>query len=289
MSSKLYRYNRYRDIEIDLGRLGPAASLPQDFSRLVQEEYLRWARRLARSRDRFTAVMWLSLPKSHVPLMSCLLEEPLRFSIHHANSARIMLVKTHPDSRGDAEIPSYGTHYVKVECVVVEQFTQRVLMVRDRICVTRAERASNVAPEWQKDSALKLVSGSSETGEFFADAAVREVYEETGIRATFKCLIGCGNRLRTRFDRDEVIMGCLLYAEQGQRPRADGMEVSDALWCDANDASERCTPMCREWISAAYACNPDYAIRSHTIDLFRGKPHTMDFFVPRITTIIKPC
>lgn len=283
MPSK-YRYNRYRDLEIDLGCLGPASTEPREFAKTVGDEYDRWAHRLDRSRDRFTAVMWLSLPKSHARFLQCLVDEPLRFSLHHANNARIMLVKTHPDSVGKTEVPSYGTHYVKVECVVVEDATQRVLMVRDRICATRAERAAEGAPEWAKDSALKLVSGSSETGEFFADAAVREVMEETGIRARFGSLIGCGNRLKTRFDRDEVIMGCLMHAEAGQKPRADGSEVCDAMWCEASDAAERCTPMSREWIAAAYACKPDYAVRSHTDDLFRGRPHSMDFFVPRLRT-----
>jgi 8-oxo-dGTP pyrophosphatase MutT (NUDIX family) len=283
MPSK-YRYNRYRDLEIDLGCLRPAATDPHDFAKVVKEEYDRWARRLDRSRDRFTAVMWLSLPKSHAKFLQCLVGDPMHFSLHHANNARVMLVKTHPDSRGETEVPSYGTHYVKVECVVVEDVTLRVLMVMDRICATRAERAADNAPNWQKDSALKLVSGSSETGEFFADAAVREVYEETGIRARFGSLIGCGNRLRTRFDRDEVIMGCLLHAEKGQKPHADGSEVSEAMWCEAAEAAERCTPMSREWIAAAHACKPDYAERSHTDDLFRGKPHAMDFFVPRMRT-----
>ena len=273
-----YRYNRYRDLEVDLSHLASPSADPKHFAKLVGVEYDRWARRLDRSRERFTAVMWLSLPKSHAALLACLLEMPLRFSLHHANSARIMLVKTHPDSRGEAEVPSYGTHYVKVECVVVEDATNRVLMVRDRIC---AERAKSVGRH-DSDSNLKIVSGSSETGEFFADAAEREVMEETGVRARFGCLIGCGNRLRTRFDRDEIIMGCLLRADKGQRPKADGGEVCEASWCDAAEAAERCTPMSREWLAAAHACRPDYAVRSHTDDLFRGKPHSMDFFVPRL-------
>lgn len=283
MPSK-YRYNRYRDLEINVACIATPSTNVKDLADIIKKEYDRWAARLSKSRERFTAVMWLNLPKSLVQFTSCLVEDPLNFSMHHATSSRVMLVKTHPESRGRTEIPSYGTHYVKVECVVVEDETQRVLMVRDRICTSRALQEVAGTHEWQKDSALKLVSGSCETGEFFADAAVREVKEETDVCARFACLIGCGNRLKTRFDRDEVVMACLLYAERGQTPRADGSEVSHAIWCNAEEASEKCTPMSREWLAAAHACKPDYAERLRTEDLFRGKPHFMDFYVPRLRT-----
>jgi len=213
--------------------------------------------------------MWLNVPKDFSRVVPWLIDNEPKFTLHHANSSRIMLVKTHYLSRGRAQIPSYGTHYLKVECVVLEESTGRILMVRERIGTS---------------SALKLVSGSCEAGEFFADAAMREVREESGIHCRFGCLIGCGNRIRTRFDRDEIIMGCLLFAEQGQNPRADGSEVSEAIWSDPKSAYEACTPMTREWIRAAQGCKVDYNVRFHTNDLFRGHPHTMDFFCPQNRT-----
>lgn len=265
-----YRYNRYRDLEIDVFRLLGDPADKMAFQEAIAIEYDRWANKLLGSREKYTAVMWLNVSKAIAHVLPWLLE--MQFSMHHANSSRIMLVKTHPASKGDSQIPSYGTHYVKVECVVVEETTRRVLMVRERIGT---------------DSALKLVSGSCEAGEFFADAAMREVHEETGVRARFNSLMGCGNRLRTRFDRDEVIMGCLLFAEPGQRPRADGEEVSEARWCDIPEIEGQCTPMSREWLAAAHASKPDYAERLHTDDLFRGRPHSMDFFVPRLKTTVR--
>ena len=258
-----YRGNRYRDLEIDISRL--VFSNADEFIAVIRAEYDKWARKLQYSRERFTAVMWLNVPKSHARVVPWLLEDEPRFSVHHANASRFMMVAPHYASNGRAQIPSYGTHYVKVECVVIEDGTGKILMVRERIGT---------------DSALKIVSGSAEAGEFFADAAMREVSEETGIVSRFGSLIGCGNRLKTRFDRDEIIMGCLLFAQGGQVPRPDGSEVSEAAWFDPRDIITICTPMAREWIAAANACNVEYQRRCHTFDLFRGKTHLMDFFVP---------
>ena len=260
-----YRYNRYRDLEIDVSRLDIRPNDRAHFEQVIKSEYDKWASKLDRSRERFTAVMWLNVAKSISHVVPWLID--MHYEMHHATTCRIMFVRVHPDSRGTAQIPSYGTHYVKVECVVVEEGTRRVLMVRERIGT---------------ESSLKLVSGSSEAGEFFADAAMREVYEETGIRCRFGSLIGCGNRLRTRFDRDEIIMGCLLYAVPLQIPKADGSEVSQAAWFEVDQICDTCTPMAREWLAAAHACQPDYAERIHTDDLFRGHSHSMDFYVPRL-------
>ena len=259
-----YRYNRYRDLEIDVSRL-QFADDRESFLHVIRQEFDKWAGRLNHSRERFTAVMWYNVPKEVSRVVPWLIDSDPAIRMHHANANRIMFVRPHPSSHGSAQIPSYGTHYVKVECVVLEEGTGRVLMVKERIGA---------------DAPFKNVSGSSESGEFFADAAMREVGEETGVRTRFVCLFGCGNRLRTRFDRDEIIMGCLLIAEQGQMPRADGTEVSLADWFDPSIAISTCTPMAREWLMSANACDMGHNRRSHTRDIFRGDPHSMDFFVP---------
>ena len=260
-----YRYNRYRDLEIDISRL--VFIDQQSFLAVIDDEFNKWAGKLSHSRERFTAVMWLSIPKDFARVVAWLIDSDSRFILHHATANRIMIVRTHPSSHGRAQIPTYGTHYVKVECVVIEEVTGKVLMVKERIGT---------------DSTFKLVSGSVEAGEFFADAAMREVHEETGIDCRFSCLIGCGNRIHTRFDRDEIIMGCLLFARQGQIPKADGSEVSAANWFEPLSIIDTCTPMAREWLAAANACQITYNVRYHTKDLFRGPPHTMDFYVPRV-------
>lgn len=258
-----YRYNRYRDLEIDVSRL--SFTDQRSFMSVIAEEYDKWASRLDRSRERFTALMWLNVPKESSRVVPWLVDGEPRFRIHHATAGRIMFVRPHPSGSGGSQVPSYGTHYVKVECVVIEEETGRVLLVKERL---------------GSDTAFKNVSGSTEVGELFADSAMREVMEEAGVRTRFVCLLGCSNRLRTRFDRDEIMMGCLLYAYPGQFPKADGSEVSEADWYEPSKAMSICTQMSGEWLHAANACYIGHNQRTHTRDIFRGPPHTMDFFVP---------
>ena len=259
-----YRYNRYRDLEIDVSRLGPWSTL-REFEDIVRDEFRSWSSRLDSSFEKHTAVMWLNVPVEMSDVLAVLLTMEPKFIVHHANRYRFMLVCANRPQT--AQIPSYGTHYVKVECIVVERNTNRVLAVRERL-----DTASK---------SVKFVTGSAEAGEFIADAAMREVLEETRVKATFFCLAGCGNRLRTRFDRDEIIVGCLLFADEGQHPSPDGSEVREAQWMDVTEFSNTCTPMSREWLNAASRCREECMHRKHTSDLFRGHPYTMDFFVSR--------
>jgi 8-oxo-dGTP pyrophosphatase MutT (NUDIX family) len=260
-----YRWNRYRDIEIDVSRLGQFTG-EVDFCDIIRQEHDKWYSKLKYPRVQDMAVMWLNVPKEFSRVVPWLLAMCPPFILHHANSQRIMLVRpANPRSR--SQIPAYGTHYVKVECVVVEENTGRVLMVRERL--------------GSAEAVIKLVTGATDTGEFVAVSAEREVWEETGVRANTVSLVGCGNRLRTRFDRDEIIFGLLLYAKEGQTPKPDGFEVRDAMWMTVSEATSHCTAMAREWLAAASASRTINVPRTNVTDLFRGHPHTMDFFVPR--------
>lgn len=259
-----YRYNRYRDVEIDISKL--TFNNESEFCEVIRQEHDKWYSKLKYPRVQDMAVMWLNVPKDYARVVPLLLAMNPPFVLHHANSQRIMLVRqANPRAGRRCQIPSYGTHYVKVECVVVEEYTGRILMVRERL-------GSN--------SALKLVTGSTDAGEFVADSAEREVWEEASIRCRAVSLVGCGNRLHTRFDRDEIIMGVLLFAQQGQIPRADGYEVKEAAWYNVADVQSYCSSMAREWIAAAAASKNIHIPRVNTVDIFRGSPHTMDFFVP---------
>ena len=108
-----YRYNRYRDLEIDVSRLDIRPNDRAHFEQVIKSEYDKWASKLDRSRERFTAVMWLNVAKSISHVVPWLID--MHYEMHHATTCRIMFVRVHPDSRGTAQIPSYGTHYVKVE------------------------------------------------------------------------------------------------------------------------------------------------------------------------------
>jgi 8-oxo-dGTP pyrophosphatase MutT (NUDIX family) len=258
-----YKYNRYRDVEIDVSRL--AFTNETEFVGLIQTEFSKWYDRLKYPRIQDTAVMWLSIPKDYARVVPWLLAFSPPFILHHANEHRIMMVRpANPSKR--SQIPCYGSHYVKVEAVVVEENTGRVLIVQERI---------------GSDTAVKSVTGSCEAGEFVSTAAEREVWEETKIKSKAISLIGVSNRIHTRFDRDEVTFGILLFAPEGQVPQADGFEVRSAAWSDIKEASATCTPMSREWLAAASASKGIDMPKVVGKDIYRGQGYCCEWYTPR--------
>jgi ADP-ribose pyrophosphatase YjhB (NUDIX family) len=183
------------------------------------------------------------------------------FKIHHATQDKgFVLARANNPEKCD--IPLYGTHYIRVECVVIEKTTGNLLIIR--------ENTGTV-------SGIKLVTGSVEPGEYMGSAAEREVREETGIKAEFVGIVGMGHRLRTRFDKDELLVGCLLHAPEGQTPLApNGGEISYAAWTKPERAAEVCNPMAKTWLSIVSRMRHQQPLARAVIPDFRGRGFTME-------------
>lgn len=267
-TGQLRRYNRYQDVEID------AALLPHDelgkFLRALSDEESKWLRRLGhRARGssqqyvRNGALFWLRVPVTLSHLLPSLLGTGV-FAVHHATSEYIMLVKG-PGDQGSISPPPYGTHYSRVECVVLDPGDGYVLVVHERIGTM--------------DACRKLVTGSVDLGEYIEAAAEREVMEETGVRARFKGVLGIVNRIGTRFGRDEILVGCLLEADPpGQAPIARSDEINAVEWVSPYEVANH-SIMGRRWIVAAANMamlgRHEGALQSNVLPDFRGHGHQM--------------
>lgn len=250
-----YRWNRYHDLEIDLARfrVGTEAELAD----LIWTEMGRWGSRIRGRRGEYAAVLWIRIPERCSHFLPWFLGHS--FTMHHAVRDHIMVVKPRSPR---AVIPLYGTHYMRVECVVVEQGTGNILMVRERI---------------GPDASLKLVTGSVDLNEYISKAATREVREEAGVSCSLVGMLGMGNRLGTRFGRDEILVGVLLSAPPGQTPRGDGEETCDAVWVPPHEALARGSAAAREWIIAS--SQSDHILKCGYLSDFRGPPHRMEVFL----------
>jgi len=253
------RWNRYHDLEIDLSRF--RVDTETELSKLMKEETGKWESRIRGRRGEYAAVLWVRIPERSSHLLSWFLRHS--YTMHHAVASHVMVVR--PKS-SRAVIPLYGTHYTRVECVVMEQGTGRILMVREQI---------------GPDSSLKLVTGSVDLNEYISKAAMREVKEETGVTCTLVGLLGLGNRLGTRFGRDEILVGVLLSAAQGQVPRGNGSETYDATWTSPEEALARGSLSAREWLIAAE--QQKQILCCGYLNDFRGPPHRMEVFLPSST------
>ncbi|KAI4888102.1 hypothetical protein NFI96_018446, partial [Prochilodus magdalenae] len=173
------------------------------FSSVLRDSLSQW-----RSDGRIA--VWL-----YVPLAQCRLAEVAAlhgFTFHHA--LRDMAVLSLWMGPGESRLPGYATHQVGVAvlwvcleqssvCVLSEKdssccggyFTSKLLLVyvvwRDeRAVVNEANGKVLVVQDKNKTvNAWKFPGGLSNLGENIGATAVREVFEETGVRSEFRSLL----------------------------------------------------------------------------------------------------
>ena len=84
---------------------------------------------------------------------------------------------------------------------------------------------------------LQLPGGLSNLGEDFHHTAVREVWEETGIRASFDHVIGIRHYHGMAFDRSDLYVICKMKAETDEIS-LDPHELAAAAWMPVEEFSE---------------------------------------------------
>ncbi|XP_017312189.1 nucleoside diphosphate-linked moiety X motif 6 isoform X1 [Ictalurus punctatus] len=143
-------------------------NLPADVTEAAFSELLRESVCVWRSEGR--VAVWLRVPLCRSRLAEAAALQG--FTFHHAVRDEAVLSLWMGD--GESRLPSYATHQVGVAGAVVNQSNGKVLVVQDK------NRAKNM---W------KFPGGLSNPSENVGDTAVREVFEETGIRSEFRSLV----------------------------------------------------------------------------------------------------
>jgi 8-oxo-dGTP pyrophosphatase MutT (NUDIX family) len=118
------------------------------------------------------------------------------FKFHHAKEERAMLYRWLPTVE-TCNMPPYAHTNLGVGAVVLNDQTQEILVVKDKHGIS--------ATNW------KLPGGYVESKEDIASAVEREVLEETGIVATFKCLLAFRHAHYSAFGCSDIyIISCLV-------------------------------------------------------------------------------
>jgi ADP-ribose pyrophosphatase YjhB (NUDIX family) len=171
-------------------------------------------------RDMNKSSVWVEVPMSRARLIEDMQEHGFKF--HHAEGT---MAKLNLWLRQEipSKVPEYATHHLGVGAVVINS--------RDEILCIR-ELRQNFMP-------YKIPTGLSERGESIAEAAEREVLEETGIRAKFDSILSFRQTHGMAHDRSDIFFVCLLnpVEEKGKIPIPvpQACEIAEAKWLSLSE------------------------------------------------------
>ena len=177
---------------------------PEQFARHLDNS-------LTACREADYKLIWLELPRSAAALVPIAVS--VGFSFHHAEPDMVMM--TLP-MQADAFIPHYATHNVGGGGVVIDD-RRRLLVVNERY---RRDRSKPY---------YKLPGGSLDPQEDLAEAVVREVAEETGVRCEFQGVVSIRHRHQFRFGRSDFYIVCRLRPLTNEL-RRDPREIEECRW-----------------------------------------------------------
>uniref|UniRef100_H0YUW5 Nucleoside diphosphate-linked moiety X motif 6 n=1 Tax=Taeniopygia guttata TaxID=59729 RepID=H0YUW5_TAEGU len=158
------RTDKFGGVSVNLGELRGSPRLERAaFGRWLRESVSQW-------RDEGRVAVWLHVPILQSSLVAVAASQG--FAFHHAEqgSSTLTLWLGEEPSR----LPGFATHQLGVAGAVLDERTGKVLVVQDRNKTINA---------W------KFPGGLSNPGEDIGDTAVREVFEETGIKSEFKSIL----------------------------------------------------------------------------------------------------
>ena len=172
--------NRFNGVEVTADRL-PAD--PAEFRRRLDFSLGVW-------RQEGRGVVWLELPIPRAALVPPATEAG--FTYHHAAEDSLSLVCR---LKPDALVPSFATHFIGAGAVVLNE-RQELLVVNE------LHRRDLSRPYY------KLPGGALQPGEHLVNAVIREVFEETGVRAKFDSLVCFRHWHGYRWNKSDIYFIC---------------------------------------------------------------------------------
>lgn len=205
----------FSSLRLDL--TGAAAPAPADLASFVHNSLPRW-----RTHGVNAVFLKLALPQ-HAHLLAALCG-PGGFEVHHARGLECTIFQWLPQHT-PCKVPPYASSQVAVGGVCLDA-RGRVLLIRERH-----------APA----SAWKFPGGMSDLGENIPDCAVREVYEETGVRTRFEGLLALRHMHGAAFGVSDLYCLALLRpllpgasaSALDAEVAIDPGEIAEGAWCDA--------------------------------------------------------
>ncbi|KAM9959186.1 hypothetical protein ACTFIR_000244 [Dictyostelium discoideum] len=165
--------------------------------------------------------IWIEIPETNSILIPTLVENG--FSFHHCQSNYIMLTKWLPMGEPN-KLPHYTSHFIGCGGVVINERNEILLIT-----------------EKQRPDKWKIPGGANDPGEDICETAVREVWEETGIRTEFVSILGLRQLHNYAFNRGDIYFICALKPLSSEI-NSDPSEIAQCKWAPVKEFTEIETP-----------------------------------------------
>lgn len=189
-------------------------SSPDDFERILSDSLTEWRRLRRRG-------VWLKIPIHLSPLIPVAVRNG--FVFHDAQHDFVRMTHWLPVDE-ENRLPRFGGAQIGVSAVVIrnedDPANAEVLVVTER----RSRR-----PNPKGIDMWKLPSGLMEEKEEIMETAVRETFEETGIRTEGDCVLCFRHFIDFSFGHDDFLFVCLLRPLSTEIT-ADPKEISKCRW-----------------------------------------------------------
>lgn len=202
---------------------------------------------------------WLELAAADSALAAYLAAHGFEF--HHCQASQLMLVKK---LKADAYLPLAATHTIGVGAAVLNS-NGDILLVREQPL------------PGQTPGYWKLPGGMVEPHEHIADAAVREVREETGIDAQFVRLISLRHHHHGQFGASNFYMVAVMKALSTDIS-PDPVEIAQARWWAPAEffEDEKASPYNKLLVEAALSSQGWDSVK---VAGYRQSPELYEMFV----------
>lgn len=205
-------------------------------------------------------VVWLTVRRDQQALIAPALQRG--FVFHHCDTDSLVMTCRLQE---DAFVPHPAGHTIGAGAVVISE-RQELLTV--------LEKGDATTRPWH----FKLPGGMLEPGEHIAAAAVREVFEETGIKTRFAKLLGMRHHHQGQFATSNLYFICRLEPLT-TAIRIDAAEIAEARWVPVRDylLADGVGLLNKRVVKAALEADGMQTVK---LDGYMGGPEEYEIFMP---------